>query len=112
MSLRNNTVLWCLISVVVTCAATLGVVSLVDHRPQQEFAQKQVENEPAEENYQYIIGEYAGRVAVFGRGQSEPDIVYNVYTRQLPRLDAEQLREGVKIEDYPTLVKRIEDYIS
>jgi len=65
-----------------------------------------------EEDYLYLLGTQAGRLAVFLRGESEPQMVFDVPVRVLPEADQRMLAEGIRVKDYQTLVRRIEDYIS
>jgi len=60
----------------------------------------------------YILGEKDGRVAVYLYGKDDPEIVFNVYLHHLPDVDRENLREGIEIADYQTLLTLIEDYTS
>lgn len=69
--------------------------------------------EPAEPAYAYVIKEYEGRVAVFTADKpDEPEIVYDTLVKYLPDYDRTQMREGIPVQDYKTLVALIEDYIS
>ena len=63
-------------------------------------------------NYQYWIKDYNGMLAVFGEEQDEPELVFQVYTRNLPKYDQENLQSGIGIKDYQELIARIEDFIS
>lgn len=65
-----------------------------------------------QEDYLYILREREGRLAVFRRGESEPQMIFDVPVRVLPQADQYQLAEGIRVKDYQTLVRRIEDYIS
>lgn len=68
--------------------------------------------EPAPE-YEYIIREHQGRVAVFSTADdSEPQLVLETLVKFLPDYDRQQLSEGVPVRDSRELFSRIEDYIS
>ena len=85
----------------------------LNRRMQPQSAQQIVSGVPAEEeDYLYILREKDGRLAVYFRGQSEPQMTFDVPVRTLPELDQRQLEEGIKVKDYQSLVNLIEDYIS
>ena len=65
-----------------------------------------------EREYLYLIREYQGRVAVFGRNPDTPEIILERFVRHLPSYDQIQLREGVKVHSVQELEARIEDYTS
>jgi len=67
---------------------------------------------PLEPDYIYIIREYDGRVAVFARGESTPEVVLERLVHHLPTYDRIQLREGVRVFTQEELQERIEDYTS
>ena len=64
------------------------------------------------ENYEYLLKNYQGRLAVSQRGSTAPDLVFDVYVKTLPELDQSQLQNGVAAKDYAELVSLIEDYTS
>lgn len=108
----QNTLKWCLVSVTASCALTLGAVSLL--RPAAPAAPLSEELSAAaeQEDYQYLIKDFNGRIAVYAKGEKAPNMVFDVYTNQLPKADEEALRDGVRVESYEALMLRIEDYIS
>ena len=65
-----------------------------------------------EPDYLYIIREHDGRVAVFSRGHSTPEMVLDRLVHHLPAYDQIQLREGVPVFTKEELQERIEDYTS
>lgn len=69
---------------------------------------------PIEEaaDYEYILKDYGGRLAVFQRGATSPDLVFDVYIQSLPDFDRGQLKNGVAAKNYSELVGLIEDYTS
>ncbi len=69
---------------------------------------------PIEEaaDYEYLLKDYRGRLAVFHRGAADPDLVFDVYIQSLPDYDRGQLKNGVSAKDYAELVNLIEDYTS
>lgn len=62
--------------------------------------------------YQYLLKEYNGKLAVYFSNSQTPETVFDLYLSTLPEYDRGQLRLGVPVKDYEELVKRIEDYIS
>jgi len=112
----------------VTCASLLAVVigsgaaALLsyDHYTRHNHAHAAQVMSPAagvatsspEPDYLYIIREHNGRVAVFARGQSTPEMVFERLVHHLPTYDQMQLKEGVPVFTQEELQERIEDYTS
>ncbi|WP_312643038.1 hypothetical protein [Hydrogenoanaerobacterium sp.] len=63
-------------------------------------------------DYEYLLKDYRGRLAVFHRGATDPDLIFDVYIQSLPDFDRGQLKNGVAAKDYSELVALIEDYTS
>ncbi|MBC8569452.1 hypothetical protein [Zongyangia hominis] len=63
-------------------------------------------------DYQYVLKDYGGKLAVFEANSVTPDIVFNVYTKNLPEFDVKELKSGVYVRDSEELGRLIEDYIS
>ncbi|WP_197068308.1 BofC C-terminal domain-containing protein [Candidatus Soleaferrea massiliensis] len=61
---------------------------------------------------EYVLKDYDGRLAVFKSNQQKPEIVFNVYTSNLPQYDQDSLQKGVAAKDIQELNRLIEDYIS
>ncbi|MEG1043857.1 MAG: hypothetical protein RSD67_02290 [Oscillospiraceae bacterium] len=70
-------------------------------------SQEVIENN---EKYDYLIKTFEGKIAVFTQNSKKPEIVFEVYTHQLPEYDRFQLEKGIVVEDYSTLLQLIEDY--
>ena len=64
------------------------------------------------EEYEYLLKNHKGRLAVFERGATDPDMIFNVYIKSLPDFDQSQLQSGVTAKNYSELVALIEDYTS
>ena len=80
---------------------------------QAEAVQQRVLNSPKEaEDYEYILAEYEGRLAVFLPNQITPKKVFDVYISTLPQKDQQDLKKGVGAADYAELVALLEDYVS
>lgn len=58
----------------------------------------------------YIISDYGGKVAVFRKDETEPLVVYEIYTHLLPENDIEILRRGVEVDSLEQLQTRLEDF--
>lgn len=110
-------------SLAVTAACLLGAAALsfglvqflgVPPRTEEPISHSApaVPVEDAGNDYEYILKEYKGRLAVFSRGQTEPDMVFDVYVQSLPEFDRGLLQSGIAAKDYPALVSLIEDYTS
>lgn len=68
-------------------------------------------SQPIEE-YQFILKEYKGKLAVFKKDNPEPEITFDVLIDSLPEIDILQLKQGLKIKNQQELNDRIEDFIS
>lgn len=64
------------------------------------------------DDYQFILKEFNGKLAVFKKDKREPEMVFNVLIDTLPQLDIEDLKIGLKIKNISELNERIEDFIS
>ena len=62
--------------------------------------------------YQYWLRDYNGYLAVFGKESESPELIFQVFTRNLPQYDQQALQDGIGVRDYEELVARIEDFIS
>ena len=60
----------------------------------------------------YLVKEYEGKVAVFVGEEETPGMVLDLYVQYLPPYDQQQLKQGVPVDDYPALVRLLEDYAS
>ena len=60
----------------------------------------------------YIVKDYGGKVAVFFPDKNTPEVVFDTYTKYLPEADQIQIRKGIPVPDYASLVKLIEDFTS
>ena len=61
-------------------------------------------------NYEYIIKDYKGRIAVYKYGKSLPIEIYDIYTDSLPETDSKKIQKGINITNEKELQKVIEDY--
>lgn len=60
----------------------------------------------------YWMRNWQGRLGVFVGESEEPEMVFDVYIKNLPEADRTLLAEGLYVAEYADLVSRIEDYIS
>ncbi|MBR2720499.1 MAG: hypothetical protein IKB74_04105 [Lentisphaeria bacterium] len=67
--------------------------------------------QPAEQ-YQYLLKDCGGLLAVYRFGQSEPEMILQVFTHSLPEYDRTALQTGIAVADYRELIARIEDFSS
>lgn len=61
---------------------------------------------------EYMLRAYNGRLAVFMKGESEPQMIFDIPIKTLPEYDRRELEAGISVRDYQSLVALIEDYIS
>lgn len=99
-------------------AAVVIVVTFFLTVPQQWMEQEESASRTAEEQpklveeYDYLLKDHEGKLAVFFYGEEQPREVFEVYISTLPEYDQGQLNEGVPVKDYEELLIRLEDYSS
>ncbi len=52
------------------------------------------------------------RIRQIDESPEEPELIFQVFTRNLPQYDQQALQDGIGVRDYEELVARIEDFIS
>lgn len=62
--------------------------------------------------YQYILKEYDGKIAVFYPHKEEPSRVLNIYTQNLPEDDIKRLKNGIDVTNLEQLEQYIADFDS
>lgn len=61
----------------------------------------------------YVVQEWNGQLAVFIKGQTHPDMIYeDVAVSALPPEEQERLRQGITVPDRAALNRLLEDYTS
>lgn len=68
--------------------------------------------EPPEYDYEYLLKEHEGRIAVYQAGANKPEIILDVLVKHLPDYDRSQMAVGIPVKDYDSLISLIEDYTS
>ncbi len=58
----------------------------------------------------YIISAKDGQVVLYEQGSDEPLFHYEIYTVLLPKTDVKALEEGIKVKDYASAQKVLEDF--
>ena len=61
---------------------------------------------------EYVLKDYDGRLAVFKSGLDKPEMVFDVFVKNLPQYDQTALQKGIAAKDIEELNRLIEDYIS
>lgn len=84
-------------------------VSDVEILPLEEEPPSQ---ESQEEEYLFLLKEHEGRIALFPKDSTEPEMVFEKQMKHLPEYDRILLEKGIPIASEEELVARIEDYIS
>ena len=80
---------------------------------QEEVSDNKVEKQiTIVSEYDYLLKEHHGKLAVYSYGETQPREVFEVYISTLPEYDQRQLEEGVPVKDYEELLIRLEDYSS
>ena len=105
------------VSCLLTAAVTLAAVEQGIYQRQQSAVDRDIVQpvEPSstvQEDYEYVIGEQGGRLAVYYKDNTEPESVLDVYITLLPEADVAQIREGIRVRDQKELMDRLEDFIS
>lgn len=68
------------------------------------------EEDPKSVNRTYIIKNYEGKVACFEENSSSPFMITEIFVINLPPLDREMLKDGIKIIGAKNLSRALEDY--
>ncbi len=63
-----------------------------------------------EQNIQYLVKEYNGKVAIFRFGENEPEETLDIDISSLPLPDRTALKEGISMKDSKKLNQLIEDF--
>lgn len=59
----------------------------------------------------YTVKEYNGKIAVFKRGNKEPErVIEDIFVRDLPTYDRELLTDGINARDEAEVNRILEDY--
>ncbi len=108
----KKTLFFTLAAMVIAGCLSAGLAIAWEQRSSAQLpAQEQARQVPVGE-YEYILREHDGRLAVFLKDKDTPEMIFDVYVRLLPEYDRGQLNQGVYVKDYEELISRIEDYIS
>ena len=90
---------------------TVAYIGCIEHGSKPEPALVAESSVPIGD-YQYVLRDYGGKLAVFEADSVTPDIVFDVYIKNLPEFDIKELQTGVYARDTEELNRLIEDYIS
>ncbi len=96
-----------IIAVVVTVTFFLTVPE-----QRQQVTQPLPQQSKEVEDYDYLLKEEEGKLAVFATGEQRPRKVFEVYVNTLPSYDQQLLKQGLPVKNYEELLKRLEDYSS
>ena len=99
----------CILMVLLTAA--LATIFFIEHGSKPEPALVAESSVPIGD-YQYVLRDYGGKLAVFEADSVTPDIVFDVYIKNLPEFDIKELQTGVYARDTEELNRLIEYYIS
>ena len=80
-----------------------------DAREQESKVQQTAGNA---NNYEYLLKEYEGRLAVYKKNSTEPDMVFDLLIKMLPEYDRSMLQRGIYMETYEDAQRMVEDYTS
>lgn len=64
-------------------------------------------------SYRYIVKDYNGKVAIFSnKNDDKPDIVLDIKTNSLAKIDSDEIRTGIKVSDNNELKGVIENIVN
>lgn len=69
-------------------------------------------SKPQEYDYEYLLKEHEGRIAVYSAGAEKPELILDVLVKYLPDYDRSQMAVGIQVKNYDALISLIEDYTS
>ncbi len=111
--LNINFWMTCFSMVAVIIAVTFFLTVPQRWSVQEEMSGRNVEEQQKiTEEYEYLLKDHQGKLAVYFYGEVQPREVFEVYISTLPEYDQKQLGEGVPVKDYEELLIRLEDYSS
>ena len=98
-----------IICLIVTFAIALPIFCCVSTK---NSSQARASNNTKAENYEYILSDYNGYIALFKVNYAEPVEVYNILTDSLPLNDAKDIKNGIYAHSVDELTLIIEEYTS
>lgn len=103
-AVMKKTLFFTLAAMVIAGCLSAGLAIAWEQRNSAQLpAQEQAKQVPVGE-YEYILREHEGRLAVFLKDKDTPEMVFDVYVRLLPEYDRGQLNQGVYVKDYEELI--------
>lgn len=111
----RNAILLTLIGVFVVSMITIGAAYALPNDVPTELspiASSQEQTEIDRSGCPYLLKTYDGKLAMFTTDLVVPEMVFDIYVKNLPLLDQQELARGVRVESYDKLTALIEDYIS
>lgn len=99
--------------IIFTSLAVAFVMGLLFTEPMNIKKSAQMEKTNAEKaNYNYILSDYNGYIALFEASNNEPIEVYNILTDSLPSNDILTIKNGIYANTVDELNLIIEEYTS
>lgn len=78
----------------------------------QDNITSESENKNIHDNFEYVLKEFNGKIAVFKKDDEVPHFIFDVYINNLPTDDQKELVNGIYAKDDIELNRLIEDYSS
>ncbi len=85
------------------------IMTVVNTKPVQENI---TTTSSVNQEYNYLIKSFNGKIAVYEKDKDNPIKVYNIYINSLTENDIMLLNKGIKVKSKNELELKIEDYIS
>lgn len=113
-------------AILLTACLVTGVLYISEYQPSKQIPSNeqmrgvlvgengngQLRDFPAGTDYNYIVQEFEGKIAVYTKGSTKPELIFDTYVRYLPEFDRTALAKGIPVKNYEELIALIEDYIS
>ena len=110
---RHDTIVTAAAIALASILTLVGVQITSGQQQSEQIAQQsQSQVEQKTQEYAYLLRAYQEHIGVFRPGESQPAMVLDVWLHHLPAYDQQQLEQGIYLQSYEELVKRMEDYIS
>ena len=106
--MSNRKQIYVALSVLATAVAIFTIILCTEGNTKA----KAPETSTTEKVIQYTVKDYNGQLAVFLNDEPSPIKTFELYTKSLPKIDAEQIQNGITVNSEAELNKLLEEYLS
>jgi len=107
-----KTFLYSVLFIVAAVIAGFAISTIrLESRASKPASEVQI-SQSLESDYEYILKASNNKLEVYKKGETIPEMSFDVYLQHLPKYDQEQLANGIYVKDYKTLLGLIDDYTS